>query len=165
LFRQDTGQFKYLDKYVGRSINAASFKQTLISYIDNGEKYLIGHIPGVLKKLKELYEAVLTMNTSRFYASSLLILYDGQNNPSKAADIKMIDFANCITSLDLVCNYPPSTNGPDGGYLLGLRTLISKFEEIYQEFAGDGKNLDAFGHILISNVSKVKRATAEIGSV
>ena len=154
-----------MDKYVGRSINIANFKQTLISFIDNGEKYLIGHIPGILKKLKDLYEAVLTMSTSRFYASSLLILYDGQSSPSKAADIKMIDFANCITSLDLVCNYPPSTNGPDGGYLLGLRTLISKFEEIYQEFSGDGNNLDASGHILISQVPKTKRASAEIGTI
>lgn len=75
----------------------------------------------------------------------------------------MIDFANCVTSLTTVCNYPPTTAGPDGGYLLGLRTLIFKFEELYTEIAGDGSNLDADGHVCIATMSKTQRASAQIG--
>ncbi len=153
-----------MDKYVGRQINVANFKQSLLSFLDNGSHYLIGHIPVILAKLRSLYEAVLTMTTSRFYASSLLILYDGKPNPLKPPDIKMIDFANCVTSLDIICNYPPTTNGPDGGYLLGLRTLIAKFEELYGELSGDGKNLDENGHVAIASLSKSQRANVEIGS-
>lgn len=169
MFRQDTGQYKYLDKYVGRQINVANFKQSLLSFLDNGTHYLVGHIPGILIKLRNLYETILTMSTSRFYASSLLILYDGHSNSQKKADIKMIDFANCINSLDLVCNYPPTTNGPDGGYLLGLRTLITNFEEIYSDLTSgigkDGRVFDQDGHLLISSLSKSRRAVAEIGVI
>jgi hypothetical protein len=108
------------------------------------------------------------MTTSRFYASSLLILYDGSRNLAKPPKIKMIDFANCINSLDLVCNYPPTTPGPDGGYLLGLRTLISNFEEIFNELtvkSGESVVIDEDGHVLISSLPKSQRAAAEIGIV
>ncbi|KAI8909957.1 hypothetical protein DFJ77DRAFT_433234, partial [Powellomyces hirtus] len=77
VYKQNTGTFTYLDKYVGRQINAANFKQSLLSFLDNGEKYLIGYIPKMLDKLRKLYKVVSKMPTYRFYASSLLILYDG----------------------------------------------------------------------------------------
>jgi hypothetical protein len=167
------------------------------------------------------------MPTFRFYASSLLILYDGawalengegdQQNITidsrlepadedeamdsfsdedeiiighhhsikhHEADVRMIDFANCVSNADYLKNkdepptddeegslmndsidislssatsdaplpgkkspskrkavrvsYPPTTKGPDSGYLLGLRTLIKAFEEIWLEHGGGG---------------------------
>ena len=156
-----------MDKYVGRQINVANFKQSILSFLDNGTHYLIGHIPEILMRLRDLYETVSTMSTSRFYASSLLILYDGQRNPLKPPRIKMIDFANCINSFDIVCNYLPTTTGPDGGYLLGLRTLVSNFEEIYGDLTAKSEGLifNEDGHVLISSLPKSQRAVAEIGIV
>jgi hypothetical protein len=51
-------------------------------------------------------------------------------------DVRMIDFAQCVvdvTSLDPnpdIVPFPPTTNGADVGYLLGLETLIAAFESI-----------------------------------
>ena len=151
---------------MGRQINVANFKQSILSFIDNGTLYLIGHIPGLLIKLRCLYQSILTMTTSRFYASSLLILYDGKNDSQKPPQIKMIDFANCINNLDIVCNYPPTTKGPDGGYLTGLRTLISNFEEIYTDLrSGEGIVFTSEGHCLIASLSHSQRAKLEIGII
>ncbi|KAJ3314920.1 hypothetical protein HDU76_002319, partial [Blyttiomyces sp. JEL0837] len=77
VYKTHTRSFVYLDKYVGRQINVANFRQSLLSFIDNGESYLIGLIPKIVDKLKALHDVVSKMPTYRFYASSLLILYDG----------------------------------------------------------------------------------------
>ncbi|KAJ3272409.1 hypothetical protein HDV01_005592 [Terramyces sp. JEL0728] len=164
LFKQDTQTYKYLDKYVGRQINPSNFKKSLLSFLDNGNSYLIGHIPLIIEKLQLLSQTIATMPASRFYASSLLILYDGHLNPKKPVDIRMIDFANCIMTIDPNANYPPTTAGPDSGYLLGLQTLISNFEEIYDELC-EPQLLDAHGHVAILSLNKVKRASAEIGAL
>ncbi|KAI9331956.1 hypothetical protein BDR26DRAFT_806665, partial [Obelidium mucronatum] len=77
VYQTTTKSFVYLDKYVGRQINAANFRQSLISYLDNGESILVGFIPRLLEKLRALYDVVSKLTTYRFYASSLLVLYDG----------------------------------------------------------------------------------------
>ena len=127
-----------------------------------------------------------SLGSCRFYASSLLVIYDGGSfETSRQLDIKMIDFANCVTNADLLfeysksldptasgtsnseekhplqVNFPPTTHGPDKGYLLGIQTLIKNFEEIYQELGGPAYE----GHVLKEKISKSTRATAELGSV
>ncbi|KAJ3212616.1 Inositol hexakisphosphate kinase 1 [Entophlyctis luteolus] len=77
VYNKRTQSFVYLDKYVGRQINAANFRQSLISFLDNGESILVGFIPRLLEKLWALHELVSKLPTYRFYASSLLVLYDG----------------------------------------------------------------------------------------
>ncbi|KAJ3187828.1 hypothetical protein HDU85_006221 [Gaertneriomyces sp. JEL0708] len=199
VYKQTTNSFTYLDKYVGRRINMSNFKPSLLSFLDNGERYMVGYIPKMLQKLRNLHDVVSTLSTYRFYASSLLIVYDGawaegvddQNVPkvhpssasgqsddmtsvpglllskrSREVTVKMIDFANCVTNTDrlirqgelssspsdIAVPFPPTTRGPDNGYLLGLRTLMRNFEEIYEELGGgrSGPHLDAFGHVLKS---------------
>ena len=57
--------------------------------MDNGERLLVGFIPKIVEKLKQLYTVVEQLTTSRFYASSLMLFYDGawadeeneENNP------------------------------------------------------------------------------------
>ncbi|KAJ3074544.1 hypothetical protein HK102_005772, partial [Quaeritorhiza haematococci] len=77
VYKTPTRTFSYLDKYVGRHINPPHFKSSLLSFLDNGEYYLIGYIPRILERLRRLYEVVGGLGSFRFYASSLLILYDG----------------------------------------------------------------------------------------
>lgn len=117
----------------------------------------------------------------RFYASSLLIIYDGSLfETSNDLDIKIIDFANCVTNAHLLYDSnsntsltealppdavrvpcPPTTRGPDQGYLLGLRTLIRNFEELYRELGG----LSTSGHVVKESLAKSTRLTAEVGLV
>ncbi|KAJ3246516.1 hypothetical protein HDU78_006736 [Chytriomyces hyalinus] len=77
VYKTTTKSFVYLDKYIGRQINAANFRQSLISFLDNGESILVGFIPRLLEKLRALLDVVSKLPTYRFYASSLLVLYDG----------------------------------------------------------------------------------------
>ncbi|KAJ3415180.1 hypothetical protein HDV05_005460 [Chytridiales sp. JEL 0842] len=230
IYNSTTDSYTYLDKYVGRSINTANFRDSLLSFLDNGEMLLVGYIPRILEKLRALHDIVSKMPTFRFYASSLLILYDGawategspgpnhqkppvslrrttvnsgidadideetddssgdeeivighhQSIRQHEADVRMIDFANCVSNTDILksndeppsddgepdlsqpvpsepkkksirVSYPPTTKGSDSGYLLGLKTLIKSFEEIWIEFG-------AGGHVMKSTISKKPEA-------
>eukprot|EP00842_Homolaphlyctis_polyrhiza_P001556 jgi/Hompol1/2400/HPOL_005985-RA len=252
VYKQSAHSYFYLDKYVGRQIHAGNFKQNILSFLDNGDCFLVGLIPKILEKLRRLYRVISSMTTCRFYASSLLILYDGDalrdpTAPKREADIRMIDFSNSITNADkmrvkpgkdastsaspmsaliplqsptsepskdilpsaavsvlpaatlseepissqpplvapssdpqsatqatltnmdrpplprtatdsaatadakstpskedddsqtIYVTFPPTTKGPDNGYLLGLQTLISHFEEILSELGSDAR--------------------------
>ncbi|KAJ3191115.1 hypothetical protein HK101_008076 [Irineochytrium annulatum] len=116
VYKTSTHTFTYLDKYVGRSINAANFRQTLTDFLDTGDGHIrCDLIPRLLAKLRSLHEVVSRMTTYRFYASSLLILYDGDasvdtldvdagaepgRDPDRGADLRMIDFAQCVAGVD-----------------------------------------------------------------
>lgn len=157
----------------------------------------------MLEKLKALHDVVAKMSSYRFYASSLLMLYDGawteestsspfefavtddngeyilrDSRRNREVDMKMIDFANCVANAHLLRRlddpetttesgqcaihvpFPPTTKGPDNGYLLGLRTLIKNFEELYRELGGGGPLVNANGH-----VSKAQLTTSQRVSV
>nr|KAJ3419886.1 inositol hexakisphosphate kinase 3 [Polyrhizophydium stewartii] len=176
VYKHQTHSYFYLDKYVGRQINVSNFKQNLLSYLDNGDMYLIGFIPRIVEKLRQLAQVIATMPTYRFYSSSLLILYDGDapidpTAPKREADIRMIDFAHSVTNADppsreiVYVNCPPTTKGPDNGYLLGIQTLIAQFEEILRDLGDDPSVLDANGHVSKQALSKTRRINAEIGLV
>lgn len=89
VYKTNTKTFEYSDKYKGRKIVATHFKEGLLSFLDNGERLLVGFIPKIVEKLKQLYTVVEQLTTSRFYASSLMLFYDGawadeeneENNP------------------------------------------------------------------------------------
>jgi Inositol polyphosphate kinase len=167
VYRSDIKKYRYFNKYAGRQINSLNFKQSLLNFLDNGVYYLIGLIPLILKRLESLVEAISTMPTFRFYASSLLMIYDGEPNASASPDItiKMVDFANCVANADQLfatpglVSFPPTKPGPDSGYLLGLRTLMTCFKEIFNDLQGDGGD----SHVLIKSLSNTKRANVRMG--
>ncbi|KAI8884161.1 SAICAR synthase-like protein [Backusella circina FSU 941] len=129
-------KFVFQDKYHGRRLNPNSFQETLIAYLDNGTLQL-HHIPVLIAKLKKLAQLIQSMHGYRFYASSLLIIYDGEPNHKKI-NLRMIDFANSISPDEQrsTFKYPPHDEGPDMGYLLGLQTLIHSFQVIYEDHIG-----------------------------
>lgn len=137
-----------------------------MNFLDNGEYYLIGYIPGILKKFEQLYEAISSMDSFRFYASSLLMIYDGEK--SDDVNIKMVDFASCVSNADVLfstkpcpVNYPPTKKGADSGYLLGLRTLMSCFKEIYKDLKDEVAPGSA--HVFIKSLSNTRRMNVLMG--
>ncbi|KAJ3048317.1 hypothetical protein HK097_010688, partial [Rhizophlyctis rosea] len=200
VYKKPTRNFTYLDKYAGRQINILNFKQSLLSFLDDGESYLIGYIPKLLEKLRALHDLIAKMGTYRFYASSLLILYDGawtedEDGGSEATgarkkeiDIKMIDFSHCVANADRLrapgelggasssskpeagspefveVPYPPTKKGADSGYLLGLRTLIRSFEDLYKELGGGVGAQEKGGHVSKRSLSRIQRVSTELGS-
>lgn len=117
------------------------------AYLNNGQGCQIQHIPVIIRKLRRLARIIKSMNDYRLYASSLLLIYDGDPNSERKIDVRIIDFANCVTSEDVrfrhnEFTYPPRHKGPDNGYLLGLKSLVMCFEWIYKQHQPQGLDQD-----------------------
>lgn len=135
VYKED--DFVFYDKYHGRNLTPLGFKQSLKEYL-NGQKQLLEHLPVLLRKLSRLSKIITALKGYRFYGSSLLVIYDASGNKKKI-DVRMIDFAKSLTpdqdSSEFTCP-PEKPNDPDHGYLLGLKTLIDCFSDIYDEYRG-----------------------------
>ncbi|KAF9584584.1 hypothetical protein BGW38_005938 [Lunasporangiospora selenospora] len=72
-----TERFLFQNKYYGRKLTKETLPLTLKEFLFNGSEVVLGHIPILLKKLKDLAKIIKSLGGYRFYASSLLIYYDG----------------------------------------------------------------------------------------
>ncbi|KAI9278944.1 hypothetical protein BDA99DRAFT_19661 [Phascolomyces articulosus] len=147
VYKTNTAEFLFQDKYYGRKLDPMTFRNTLGEYLDNGHGCQIHHIPIILRKLRRLAGIIRSLEDYRFYASSLLMIYDGDPSSTKKIDVRIIDFARCVTQHDVRQNrddftFPPRHRGPDYGYLLGLKSLAACFEWIYEKHGGDINDLD-----------------------
>ncbi|KAL8818956.1 MAG: hypothetical protein Q9223_002520 [Gallowayella weberi] len=153
----------YKDKYSGRDIKAGrEFQDSLKEYLYDGisVRSILHRIPDVIEKLSKLDKIIRGLPGYRFYASSLLLLYDAQpirpangvtavegeptvlestsdGQPTSKVELKLIDFANCVTAEDELLDTTPcpphDPEGIDRGYLRGLRTLRLYLLRIYQD--------------------------------
>ncbi|KAI8047527.1 uncharacterized protein B0P05DRAFT_606761 [Gilbertella persicaria] len=134
VYKNDIDEFVFQDKYYGRTLTPITFRDTLEAYLNNGQGCQIQHIPVIVRKLTRLARIIKTMDNYRFYASSLLMIYDGDPSSIRKIDIhvryRYQQFA-----------YPPRHKGVDNGYLLGLKTLISCFEWIHEKHGGSAQDL------------------------
>jgi inositol-hexakisphosphate kinase len=161
-FDAKAGKASYEDKYFGRDLKAGrEFRDALVRFLYDGISYssVAKHIPTILHKVSKLESMVRRLPGYRFYASSLLMLYDAEPHKSREAEeaarnginiaqqkkkegkpwpppieLKIVDFANCVTGEDPL---PPNAQAPpahpndiDRGYLRGLRTLKAYLERI-----------------------------------
>ncbi|PGH16202.1 hypothetical protein AJ79_01970 [Helicocarpus griseus UAMH5409] len=157
--------YLFEDKYFGRDLTAGrQFQSALTRFLYDGVSYssVTKKIPIILDKLARLENMVRRLPGYRLYASSLLILYDGEKEPTpenndagkekkkddkgRASEeghnnsglrVKIVDFANCITGEDrLPADAPCPPHHPqdiDRGYLRGLRSLRMYFQRILKE--------------------------------
>lgn len=150
-------EFTFQDKYYGRTLKPETFRDTLQAYLDNGQGCQIQHIPVIVRKLRRLARIVKTMSDYRFYASSLLMIYDGDPHSTRKIDVRIIDFANCVTAEDVryrydEFTYPPRNKSPDNGYLLGLKTLVLCFEWIFKHNGGSPDELAIEGDDVFADI-------------
>ncbi|CAG8567247.1 10391_t:CDS:2 [Racocetra persica] len=138
VYKSTTKQFHIQNKYYGRSLNNETFFSSLVDFIHNGKHVLVHHIPVILRKLRRLAKIIRKLSNYRFYGSSLLLIYDGDENNPRDIDVKIIDFAHCTTGKDYLPEefLNPPHEGCDKGYLLGLKNLCQSFERIYKETHG-----------------------------
>lgn len=110
-----------------------------------------------LDKIATLEGIINGLPGYRFYASSLLMLYDGapKSPPSEATTsppastlrLKLVDFANCASTEDwhnaIVPSPPHRPEGIDRGYLRGLRSLRMYLTRILKEaWSESGRSAD-----------------------
>ncbi|KAL8940072.1 MAG: hypothetical protein Q9216_003010 [Gyalolechia sp. 2 TL-2023] len=161
----------YKDKYSGRDIKAGrEFQDSLKQYLYDGisNASILDRVPAVIEKLSKLDKIIRGLPGYRFYASSLLMLYDAQparqaadsEKANSTVDLKLIDFANCVTTEGDVLGRPPcpphDPEGIDRGYLRGLRTLrmylLRIYQDVYAEERGpeNAQEIGAFSTALLA---------------
>lgn len=138
-------EYTFEDKYFGRDLKSGrEFQDALTRFLYDGVSYtsVAKKIPVILEKLSKLENMIRKLKRYRLYASSLLILYDGeQSSPEKApqdensvdskriplqhrsseeghnnidVQLKIVDFANCVTGEDEISpNAPCPPHHPD----------------------------------------------------
>ena len=176
-------EYFFEDKYAGREIRAGrQFRKALKRFLGNGtsEGSVLRHVPVLLEKISRLERIIERLPGYRFYASSLLLLYDGAAAGDEASladdmettstalasesraedggekveekrlvsniDIKLVDFANCVTSEKKLPDSKPCPpqhpEDVDRGYLRGLRSLKAYLRRIQRggadEVEGEG---------------------------
>ncbi|KAI9928138.1 hypothetical protein AWENTII_007832 [Aspergillus wentii] len=133
-------EYAFEDKYFGRDLKSGrEFQDALTRFLYDGVSYtsVAKKIPVILEKIGKLENMIRKLKSYRLYASSLLILYDGdpadpdtmpktdtqspvKRNPlhRRTSDdgrgnldvhLKIVDFANCVTGEDVL---PPDTRCP-----------------------------------------------------
>lgn len=80
--------YTFEDKYFGRDLKSGrEFQDALTRFLYDGISYgsVAKKIPIILEKLSKLENIIRRLKSYRLYASSLLILYDGEQTPSDTA--------------------------------------------------------------------------------
>ena len=142
--------YLFKDKYFGRDLKAGyEFQAALTRFLYDGLSYtsVSAHIAVLLERIATLENIIRGLPGYRFYASSLLMLYDGatvnaatttdEKKPGSSIKIKIVDFANCVTAEDeLPETVPCPPHDPDDidrGYLRGLQSLRMYLQRIWKD--------------------------------
>ena len=88
-------KYDYYNKYAGRSINPLNFKRHIRDFLHNGARPRATLIPAIVASLERLHTLVSGLPTWRFYASSLLIIYDGACSISEGAAGSEAEVVKC----------------------------------------------------------------------
>ena len=132
VWNMKTQSYTFEDKYFGRDLNSGrDFQDALTRFLYDGvsNKSVTRHIPIIIRNLDKLESMIRGLPGYRFYASSLLMLYDGgqaesdlgaenldsghinaptygklqkthEELPKSDINLKVVDFANCVTGED-----------------------------------------------------------------
>lgn len=126
VFKPAEGSYTFQDKYYGRKISVDNFTSALASFFHDGRRLLYYHIPEMLRKLYRLATIISHLHRYRFYAASLLFIYDGDEEVQQQyqralgdgsggdvkakrrqrrqgrVNIRLIDMAHCTTGDDFL---------------------------------------------------------------
>ncbi|XP_048203904.1 inositol hexakisphosphate kinase 3 [Perognathus longimembris pacificus] len=154
VYQTDKKHFLCKDKYYGRKLSVDGFRQALHQFLHDGTRFRIELLEPILHRLRALLSVIRSQSSYRFYSSSLLLIYDGQEplertppghmQPQEAlqlahgsaseglakVDIRMIDFAH--TTYKGSWKEHTTYDGPDPGYIFGLENLIGILQAIQE---------------------------------
>ncbi|XP_013386572.1 inositol polyphosphate multikinase [Lingula anatina] len=161
VYDQVKKKYDIYDKKFGRSLTEVEvLTKGFAAFFDNGYGIRVDAVKAMIKKLEEIEKWFMSPSGLCFYASSLLLVYDGERTSTGKTDeevsdgidyIKETDCActpevagcvnHCQLAMDLECPvavkmidfahvFPAS--GLDENYLTGLRSLIAYLHRVLE---------------------------------
>ncbi|KAJ3603374.1 hypothetical protein NHX12_031116 [Muraenolepis orangiensis] len=85
VYHPDSGQLIFMNKYHGRKLTLAGFKEALFQFFHNGRRLRHELLSPVLRRLRDMQATLEACESYRFFSSSLLINYDGDPQRGRAA--------------------------------------------------------------------------------
>ncbi|XP_002740788.2 inositol hexakisphosphate kinase 1-like, partial [Saccoglossus kowalevskii] len=147
VYQVDTGRYHCRNKYYGRGLTVDGVKKCFYEFLHNGERLRVELISAIINRLLEMKMMLEKKHSYRFYSSSLLVIYKGEETTSEPQmasvgarcrkdcepnlDVRMIDFAHS-THKGFRGDHTVHS-GPDTSYLYGLSNLIRLLMEIQEE--------------------------------
>ncbi|XP_066997568.2 inositol hexakisphosphate kinase 1 [Anabrus simplex] len=77
VYQVTTQRFLCRNKFYGRSLSIAGFQQALCQFLHNGARLRSDVLPPLIRRLEELVVVLAHQDSVRFYTTSLLLLYEG----------------------------------------------------------------------------------------
>jgi hypothetical protein len=147
-------------------LNTHQVEESLVAFIDNGKTIRTGIYKKALEKLNKIKEWFEEQTMYCFYASSILIIYDGESeDDNQEVLVKMIDFAHT----------QKSKKKKDDSYLFGLNHLTSTLQDIVDlklQYKKGGKGCLTYPEIenitssissMQSNIDSIVARNANVG--
>lgn len=78
VYQTHSGRYKHYDKFHGRTLTPDSFKAMLHEFLHDGITFRVNLLQPIIERLSRLITQLQGLESYRFYASSLLIIYDGE---------------------------------------------------------------------------------------
>jgi len=124
IYQPGTRNFLKKDGLWGRQLSKETVKDGLKQFFHNGQSMRKEVIKLFEEKLQELIKCFREQRLFRFYACSLMFVYEGDVMLPSKVEMKMIDFEHAYEVLD---------GGRDEGFLTGLQNLASYFCTLIDE--------------------------------
>jgi inositol-hexakisphosphate 5-kinase len=110
-----TQSYATQDKYKGREIRKEEFASVIGSFLHNGERMLIYHIPVLLQKLYNLARIISRMKGYRFYGCSLLLIYDGDKEAQQTYRASVLEHPSARSRRGESLERQPTSTDPTSG--------------------------------------------------
>ncbi|KAL4655807.1 inositol hexakisphosphate kinase 2-like [Arapaima gigas] len=88
VYQSDSGQLMFMNKYHGRKLTLAGFKEALFQFFHTGRRLRRELLSPVLRRLRDMQAALEACESYRFYSSSLLIIYDGESKRARRPQLR-----------------------------------------------------------------------------
>jgi len=123
VYQPKKGEYVLKDKSFGKKVKDNTMTDSLAVFFNNGEKVRKHVVEAFLAKVKEVQQWMESQKDLRFYSSSLLFLYEGDetDTANPKVDLRMIDFAHV---------HPIKDGGRDEGYVTGVKNLVRVLGEV-----------------------------------
>eukprot|EP01028_Stygiella_incarcerata_P012509 TRINITY_DN778_c0_g1_i1.p2 TRINITY_DN778_c0_g1~~TRINITY_DN778_c0_g1_i1.p2 ORF type:complete len:131 (-),score=45.38 TRINITY_DN778_c0_g1_i1:96-488(-) len=122
--------------------------ESMAPFFNNGVVFRADIVAFFIKRLEKLLEVFLEQKSLRFYSSSILLIYEGDETEESSeilglphCDLRMVDFANV---------YDYNDGEVDSGYIIGLRSTIRILQDILRMHE-EGRSFSLFDEDLGEN--------------